>query len=189
MHKRLKELQKALGISIKEFAQKSGISYTTMQSYLLNTRRPSAEKIKQIAKAFNVNSDWLLTGQGSMFIDRKGMPKEFLERVKKDLTRVSPKTINNLSFKDRLGKVLSGNDNLKRVEVIELAGALKQSDEEYLTLAHYMPDIFHKTLKNDKVVTMLRSMGSLSDKEIDEVVDSLSLVLDGYMVKKGKSEK
>ncbi len=184
MYKRLKELQKILNISIKEFAKRCDIPYTTMQSYLLNTRRPSAENINKIAKAFNVNSDWLLTGQGSIFIDKKGMSKEFLVRVKKDLSNVDHEVINSLSFKNRLDDVLAGTDNLKRVEVLELAKVLKQPAEEYLELAHYMPDIFHKTLKNDKIISMLRSMGNLSNREIDEVVDSLSLVLEGYMAKK-----
>lgn len=188
MHKRLKELQKALNISIKEFAEKGKIPYPTMQSYLLNKRRPSAENINKIARTFNINSDWLLTGQGDMFIKRTGMPEEFLARVKKDLAEFDFKAVDNLSFKDKLSDVLSGKKRLDRAEVIELARVLKQPAEEYLTLTSYMPDIFHKALKNDKVVTMMRTMGSLSDKEIDEVINSLSLVLEGYLSKKKKKE-
>ncbi len=186
INKRLRELQKTLNVTIKEMAEKTGLPYPTIQSYLLDKRSPSAQNINKIAQAFGVNSDWILTGEGDMFIEKTGMPNEFIEKLKKDLAKSPPEVINGLSFKDKLVDVFLGKERLSRVEVIELTRALNQPAEEYLKLAKYMSDVFDKVLKNNKVATMLRKMGGLNDKEIDEVLDSLSLLLDGYLSRKKK---
>lgn len=191
MYKRLRELQKVLQLSIKEFAEKSGLPYTTLQSYLLNKRSPSAENINKIAKVFNVNVNWLMTGNGDMFLIEKDarISDKFRERIKKDIAAVNGEVIDSLSFKDRLNDILSGKDKLRRLEVIELARKLGQPLEEYLVLSNYMPDVFDKALGNDKIVGMLRNIGTLTDEEISEVIDSLSLVLEGYMARKEKEKK
>ncbi|AEA33660.1 helix-turn-helix domain-containing protein [Hippea maritima] len=183
---RLKAIRQAKGLSQKEMAEIMDVTLRAYQRYEKDEQKASYEKLARIVYELkDINSNWLLTGEGDMFI-KNGMPEEFLERLKEDLSKASAESVNSLSFKDRLDAVLSGREKLERVEVIELARVLKQPAEEYLKLANYMPEIFSKVLNNDKVVTMLRSMGDLNDKEIDEVVESLSLVLEGYLSKKKK---
>lgn len=54
-------------IAISKFESLAGIS----NGYFNNIKkRPSVEKIEQIHSAFpDLNTDWLLTGRGSMFVD------------------------------------------------------------------------------------------------------------------------
>ncbi len=187
---RLTKIRQINKVNIKTFAEKSGLQYTTAQNYLLGTREPTLENLRKIAEAFNVNINWLLTGKGEIFISKKTMmPKTFRERIKKDIAAVNGEVIDSLSFKDRLNDILSGKDKLRRLEVIELARKLGQPLEEYLVLSNYMPDVFDKALGNDKIVGMLRNIGTLTDEEISEVIDSLSLVLEGYMARKEKEKK
>ena len=188
MYKRLKELQQVLKLSIKEFAERCGIPYRTMQSYLLNTHSPTAQNIQKITETFDVNINWLLSGKGTMFMSKKSkMPTAFIDRVKKDIS-TKKESIKSLSFKDKLDKVLSGEEVLSRLEVIELSRKLNQPLGEYLMLSNYVSDIFDKVLANHKFVGALRSMDQLSDKEVDEVMEALSLVLEGYVARKEKEK-
>ncbi len=75
---RLKEIRKALGFSQTEFAKHLGITQTAY-SMIENGKRPLASKyVKVICSTFNVNENWLLTGQGEMFLSSP-YEKEFTE--------------------------------------------------------------------------------------------------------------
>lgn len=65
---RLRLIISQLDITAKEFAEKCGMSYKILNEYLQNRRSPGGDKLKQIAEAFNVNLNWLLTGEGSPFL-------------------------------------------------------------------------------------------------------------------------
>lgn len=65
---RLKILMDLLKINIREFSNKTGIPYRTIQSYLLGERQPNYENLQKIATHLCVNLNWLLTGEGEPFI-------------------------------------------------------------------------------------------------------------------------
>ena len=68
---RLKELRKALDLTLKEFGQSIGIS-TSAYSDIEKGRNKLTERNKNlICKAFNVNPAWLDTGMGEMFVEPK----------------------------------------------------------------------------------------------------------------------
>lgn len=67
INERLKYLIESLKISYKDFSQKAGIPYRTIQDYLAGKRMPGGENLQKIATQFNVNINWLLTGEGEMF--------------------------------------------------------------------------------------------------------------------------
>ena len=61
---RIKKLADAMGMSIAEFQTAIGKS----NAYFQNTARPSAKVMQVIKTKFpDVNTDWILTGSGSMF--------------------------------------------------------------------------------------------------------------------------
>ena len=65
---RLKAVLKHKGLKIKTFSELTEIPYSTCQSYLSGTREPGMEGLTTICLRLYVNLNWLLTGEGEMFI-------------------------------------------------------------------------------------------------------------------------
>lgn len=69
MNDRLKELRKYLGYSQREFAEKLYLSSDLISACEVGRRRLTERNVKQICSTFDVNEEWLLNGNGDMFID------------------------------------------------------------------------------------------------------------------------
>lgn len=67
MNERIKELRKALNLTQQEFADKIMIKRNTVATYEMGRSEPSDSAFSLICKEFNVNPDWLRTGNGKMF--------------------------------------------------------------------------------------------------------------------------
>ena len=67
MEVRLKELRNVLGLKRREFAEKLGISYSSLSNLENGCDKISKARIYQICKEFNVNRHWFETGEGEMF--------------------------------------------------------------------------------------------------------------------------
>lgn len=87
-------------ITQKELAEKIGISYNTLQSWITKDRLPDAEQALKIAKQLNTSIEYLVTGKNE---EKNG--------IKKNLQEMIPK-LNHLS-----------NENLELINLI--AGRLK----------------------------------------------------------------
>lgn len=66
---RLRAVLDSKRMKIKAFSDLTGIPYSTCQSYLSGTREPGMEVLTIICLQLYVNLNWLLTGQGEMFIN------------------------------------------------------------------------------------------------------------------------
>ena len=70
MNERLKELRKALGFkNQQEFADALNIKRGTIANYEIGRNEPIDAVITLICSKFNVNENWLRTGEGEMFIE------------------------------------------------------------------------------------------------------------------------
>ena len=69
MHERLKKLRKTLDLTQQVFADKLGIKRSTMATYESGRNEPIDAVISLICKTFNVNENWLRTGEGEMFVE------------------------------------------------------------------------------------------------------------------------
>lgn len=69
MNERLKKLRKELDMTQQEFAEGIGIKRNTMATYESGRNEPIDAVISLICKTFNVNENWLRTGEGEMFIE------------------------------------------------------------------------------------------------------------------------
>ena len=67
MDKRIKELRKALNLTQNELGSRIGMTPKTITNYETGRRVPSNQVIFSICREFNVNEDWLRTGNGDMF--------------------------------------------------------------------------------------------------------------------------
>jgi transcriptional regulator with XRE-family HTH domain len=65
---RIKEIREKLNISQRDFAQKIFISQTLLGDIELGNRTATERTIQLISTEFNVNKEWILTGQGDMFM-------------------------------------------------------------------------------------------------------------------------
>ena len=69
MNERIKKLRKSLDLTQAKFGEKIGSTQNNIANYETGRRIPSAAAINNICKTFNVNDDWLRTGNGEMFIE------------------------------------------------------------------------------------------------------------------------
>jgi transcriptional regulator with XRE-family HTH domain len=67
MNERIKELRIALDMTQESFSQRLGIKRNTIGNYETGNRVPSNQIIFSICREFNVNEEWLRTGNGEMF--------------------------------------------------------------------------------------------------------------------------
>lgn len=64
----LVETRKKLGLSQGELAKRLGMLQSQYSNYERGTRKPSVEVLEKLVKQFNININYLLTGDGPMFI-------------------------------------------------------------------------------------------------------------------------
>lgn len=69
MNERIKEIRVKLGYTQEKFGEKIGSARNTIANYESGNRCPSDAIIKSICREFNVNENWLRTGDGEMFVE------------------------------------------------------------------------------------------------------------------------
>ena len=69
VNERIKELRSRLGLTQEEFSSKIGLSRNFIAQIETGTKKPSDRTIFDICEKFNVNEDWLRTGNGEMFVE------------------------------------------------------------------------------------------------------------------------
>lgn len=123
MHNRIKELRKHLGLNQTEFGAKIGVKQTTIAGYE-NGRVPLDTVISSICREFNVNENWLRTGEGTMLRERSR--NDELAAFFGDLLKSEP------DFRHRLISVLSrlivDEWELLEKKARELAEEIKKAD-------------------------------------------------------------
>jgi len=104
MNERLKELRKELGFkNQQEFADALNIKRGTIANYEIGRNEPIDAVITLICSKFNVNEEWLRTGEGEMFIELSRKDK-ILKWATESLTCVSEE------YKNRFVDVLDALD-------------------------------------------------------------------------------
>ena len=69
LNSRLKEVRLNLGLSQEYFGKKIGLTRSAVSKLETNSRGVTKQTIKTISREFNVNENWLKTGEGNMFIE------------------------------------------------------------------------------------------------------------------------
>lgn len=119
MGERIKQLRKELKMTQQEFADKLKINRGTLANYEIGKNTPIDAVILSICREFNVNEDWIRTGNGEMFVkqSRDAEISNFMGSIMKG----------DPTFKRRLISVLARLDE-SQWELLEDM-AMKLSDE------------------------------------------------------------
>ena len=67
MNERIKKVRETLDLTQEEFGRRIGSARNTIANYENGNRNPSNSVILSICREFNVNEDWLRSGEGEMF--------------------------------------------------------------------------------------------------------------------------
>lgn len=110
MNERLKKLRKTLDLTQQAFSDKLGVKRNTVGQWEIGRNEPGDAIIFSICREFNVNEEWLRTGNGEMFIELTR--DEQIERF--------------------VGDALKSEDDSFKKKFISMLAALDESDWEVL---------------------------------------------------------
>lgn len=77
MNKRIRELRKSLNLTLNEFGSQIGLKHSTLSDIENGKTNITERVIILICSQFNVNEEWLRTGQGEMFVEKNKKYDEF----------------------------------------------------------------------------------------------------------------
>lgn len=100
MNERIKQVRNSLGLTQQKFADAIKVKRNTVATYEMGKSEPSDSAISLMCKEFNINEDWLRTGNGEMFIEqtRDEQISEFVGKIQH---------LEDDSFKKRMISMLS----------------------------------------------------------------------------------
>lgn len=75
---RIKEVRKALGLTLEKFGEKIGLKKNSVSQLENGKNSVTDANIKAICREFNVDYMWLTTGEGEMFVETDD---DFFERI------------------------------------------------------------------------------------------------------------
>ena len=87
MNSRIKQIRKENKMTQSEFGERIGVKGNTITGYETGLRTPSDAVILAICREFNINKNWLMTGDGEMYV---GVPDETAEIVSDLLEKSNP---------------------------------------------------------------------------------------------------
>ena len=70
MNERIRELRKSLGLTLKEFSRRLGVTDAAISRIEKGNRGITDQMVKSICREFDVDEKWLRTGDGKMFSDK-----------------------------------------------------------------------------------------------------------------------
>ena len=75
---RVKEVRKALGLTLDKFGEKVGVKKQTVSRIENGVNNVTDQMVLSICREFNVNYDFLMNGEGEMFDD---LPQTVLDEL------------------------------------------------------------------------------------------------------------
>lgn len=75
---RIKDVRNSLGLTLKKFGEKLGVTKTAISRIEKGERSLTEQMTKSICREFSVDYMWLTTGEGEMFVESDD---DFFERI------------------------------------------------------------------------------------------------------------
>jgi transcriptional regulator with XRE-family HTH domain len=130
---RIKKVRKALSLTQKEFADKLGISRTTISSYEKKQHTPPEALIRLMASVYNININYLISNEEPMFIDMNHLiPQDKMQTFEnfcKDYG-FNTNTVSQKILQEVLTLIMSMPDNKKYIvyELLKLINEINNAD-------------------------------------------------------------
>lgn len=103
MNKRIRNVRKSLGLTLEKFGERLGVTRSAIGHIEKGERNITDQMFLSICREFNVNPDWLRSGEGEMFSEDE---EEYLFRWVGRVLKDKPE-----SFKKRVLNLLSSLDD------------------------------------------------------------------------------
>lgn len=100
---RVKEIRKALGLTLEKFGEKVGVTKQTVSRIENGVNNLTEQMTKAICREFSVDYIWLTTGEGEMFVDSDDDFIEKIDRImagESDIRKNAIKALVNASTED-----------------------------------------------------------------------------------------
>lgn len=110
MKDRIKKIRKELDLTQQKFADRLGVKRNTVGQWECGINAITDQVITSICREFNVDEDWLRTGQGEMFI----------------------KQTRDEQIASFIGSIQSGEDDSFKKRFISMLSSLDESEWEVL---------------------------------------------------------
>lgn len=118
IHERFKELRKYLKMTQTEFGEQLGKTMRTIQEYERANRAITDGVLLNLQEKFNVNIDWMRTGEGSMFLEDSD------KKMDSDIVNIAPAYDLPERFLQLAGK-------LKNSDIAKVEGYMQAIIDEY----------------------------------------------------------
>lgn len=102
-NERVKEIRKALGLTLEKFGEKVGVTKQTVSRIENGINNLTEQMTKSICREFGVDYMWLTTGDGEMFVESDDDFMEKIDRImagENDARKNMIKTLLNASDAD-----------------------------------------------------------------------------------------
>lgn len=128
MKDRIKQLRTELEYTQEEFAKRLGLARNSIANYEIGRREPTNAIITSICREFNVNEEWLRTGEGEMF--RQLLPTDEIAVYVEDLLEYDG---HGNAFYDmiiEMMKAYHGIDDKSKTVIRDYFGMIRESIKE-----------------------------------------------------------
>lgn len=78
MNERIRDLRKALNLTMEQFGTRIGVSKSTISNIENGNRDATEHMVKSICREFGADYMWLTSGEGEMFVESDD---DFFERI------------------------------------------------------------------------------------------------------------
>lgn len=165
---RIKKLRKVLNLTQQTFAERLEIKRNTIAIYETNRSAPSNAALNLICREFNVNENWLRTGEGEMFAPNAENDLKAYLSSKGVSKKIQAFITTYLSLTDDMKKAVDEYiekvyKEMTETEEIKMARPDGLSDSEWNV-------VLKMRSKNEEPEIDLKRPDGLSDSEWDMVV-------------------
>jgi len=186
MEDRLKLLIEVLGLKNKEFAQRLGLKPSTISDYLHGRGNPSDTVLILISKTFNVNPEWLKTGQGEMFLkaeediyNNPNIEQIVWYPVVAKVGAGFPEDNSQVEVLEHIPLPVSMNLDKSKHFIVKVKGESMEPtlhDGDYIIAKYFYNDA--KDLPNKKIVIVRDDKGELYVKRIYKGKNGIAFISD-----------
>lgn len=161
MNERIKELRKALGLTLEKFGERVGLKKSSLSQIENGVNGVTDQLFKSICREFNVREEWLRTGELPMFV-QMNRDERVADIVKKALASDDEFVINTFTA---LGQLTPAEWDLVKKFINTIKGDTPPAADS--------PDAPPAPAKNDKPVLKAAHMNPGATQEQIDADDSI----------------